>query len=102
MARPERPVAGTYLAYPRAWVHTPGPAIQAARGRRRAAIVARRLGVNGQVTGAWTAGYYWPSATLREFIAVFLSYKVVNLGICALIVVLPFAYIGAESLRGHW
>jgi uncharacterized SAM-binding protein YcdF (DUF218 family) len=68
----------------------------------RAAIIARRLGVNGQVTGARTAGYYWPSATLREFIAVFLSYKVVNLGICALIVVLPLAYIGVESLRGHW
>src|SRR3984885_4636066 len=68
----------------------------------RAAIIARRLGVNGQVTGARTAGYYWPSATLREFIAVFLSYKVVNLGICALIVALPLAYVGVESLRGHW
>jgi uncharacterized SAM-binding protein YcdF (DUF218 family) len=68
----------------------------------RAAILARRLGVNGQVTGARTAGYYWPSATLREFIAVFLTYKVVNLGICALIVVLPLAYIGVESIRGHW
>jgi uncharacterized SAM-binding protein YcdF (DUF218 family) len=68
----------------------------------RAAIIARRLGVNGQVTGARTAGYYWPSATLREFIAVFLSYKVVNLGICALIAVLPLAYIGVEAIRGHW
>jgi uncharacterized SAM-binding protein YcdF (DUF218 family) len=68
----------------------------------RAAIIARRLRVNGQVTGARTAGYYWPSATLREFIAVFLSYKVVNLGICALIIVLPLAYIGVESIRGHW
>src|ERR1700733_4619876 len=68
----------------------------------RAAIIARRLGVNGQVTGARTAVYYWPSATLREFIAVFLSYKVVNLGICALIVALPLAYVGVESLRGHW
>jgi uncharacterized SAM-binding protein YcdF (DUF218 family) len=68
----------------------------------RAAVIARRLGVNGQVTGARTAGYYWPSATLREFIAVFLSYKVVNLAICALIIVLPLAYIGVESIRGHW
>ena len=58
----------------------------------RAAIVARRLGVNGQVTGARTAGYYWPSAMLREFAAVFLSYKVVNFGICALIVALPLAF----------
>jgi uncharacterized SAM-binding protein YcdF (DUF218 family) len=58
----------------------------------RAAIVARRLGVNGQVTGARTAGYYWPSAMLREFAAVFLSYKVINFGICALIVALPLAF----------
>jgi uncharacterized SAM-binding protein YcdF (DUF218 family) len=68
----------------------------------RAAIIARRLDVNGQVTGARTAGYYWPSAMLREFIAVFLSYKMVNLSICALIVVLPSAYIGVEIIRGHW
>jgi uncharacterized SAM-binding protein YcdF (DUF218 family) len=58
----------------------------------RAAILARRLGVNGQVTGARTASYYWPSAMLREFAAVFLSYKVANLGICALIVALPLAF----------
>jgi uncharacterized SAM-binding protein YcdF (DUF218 family) len=57
----------------------------------RTAIVARRLGVNGQVTGARTAGYYWPSAMLREFAAVFLSYKTVNFGICALIVAVPLA-----------
>src|SRR6266699_5139260 len=57
----------------------------------RAAIVARRLGVSGQVTGARTAGYYWPSAMLREFAAVFLSYKAVNFSICALIVALPLA-----------
>ena len=63
----------------------------------RAAIIARRVGVNGQVTGAPTAAYYWPSAVLREFAAVFLSYKVVNFGICALIVVLPLAY---DAVRG--
>jgi len=39
---------------------------------------------------------------LREFIAVFLSYKVVNLAICALIVMLALAYIGVEVIRGHW
>jgi uncharacterized SAM-binding protein YcdF (DUF218 family) len=58
----------------------------------RAAIIARRTGVNGQVTGARTAGYYWPSAMLREFAAVFLTYRVVNGAICALIVVVPLAY----------
>jgi uncharacterized SAM-binding protein YcdF (DUF218 family) len=58
----------------------------------RAAIIARRTGVNGQVTGARTAGYYWPSATLREFAAVFLTYRMVNGAICALIVAVPLAY----------
>jgi uncharacterized SAM-binding protein YcdF (DUF218 family) len=58
----------------------------------RAAILARRVGVNGQVTGAPTAGYYWPTAIIREFAAVFLSYKLINAGVCALIIVLPLAY----------
>jgi uncharacterized SAM-binding protein YcdF (DUF218 family) len=51
----------------------------------RAAITARRTGVNGQVVGSRTAAYFWPSATIREFAAVFLSHKVVNLGICLLL-----------------
>jgi uncharacterized SAM-binding protein YcdF (DUF218 family) len=63
----------------------------------RAAIIARRVGVNGQVTGAPTAGYYWPSAMLREFAAVFWSYRAVNFGVCALIVLLPLAY---AAVRG--
>lgn len=58
----------------------------------RAAIIARRLGIDGQATGARTAAYYWPGAMLREFAAVLLSYKLVNAGVCALIVVLPLAY----------
>jgi uncharacterized SAM-binding protein YcdF (DUF218 family) len=58
----------------------------------RAAILARRLGINGQATGARTGGYYWPSAILREFAAVFLSYKAVNFCICALIVACPLAF----------
>jgi uncharacterized SAM-binding protein YcdF (DUF218 family) len=58
----------------------------------RAAIIARRLRVNGQVTGARTAGYYWPTAMLREFAAVFLSYKLVNFAICVLIVAVPLGY----------
>jgi hypothetical protein len=51
----------------------------------RAAITARRAGVNGEVVGSPTAAYFWPSATIREFAAVFLSHKVVNLGICFLL-----------------
>jgi uncharacterized SAM-binding protein YcdF (DUF218 family) len=63
----------------------------------RAAIIARRLGINGQVTGAPTAAYYWPGAMLREFAAVFLSYKIVNFGVCALVAALPLAY---TAVRG--
>jgi uncharacterized SAM-binding protein YcdF (DUF218 family) len=58
----------------------------------RAAIIARRAGVRGQVASARTAVYYWPNAMLREFAAVFLSHKLLNLGVCALIVALPVAY----------
>lgn len=54
----------------------------------RAALMARKAGVNGQVVGSPTAAYFWPSATIREFVAVFLEYRVVNLGICAALVVL--------------
>jgi len=55
----------------------------------RAAMTARRIGVRGQVTGARTAGYYWPGATLREFAAVFMSYKGVNGTICLLLAAVP-------------
>ncbi|WP_406059649.1 YdcF family protein [Streptomyces sp. NBC_01077] len=54
----------------------------------RAAILARRAGVNGQVVGSPTAAYFWPSATIREFAAVFLQYKVVNLGILLTLILL--------------
>lgn len=52
----------------------------------RAALMARRAGVNGQVVGSPTAAYFWPSATIREFAAIFLDHKVVNLGVCVLLV----------------
>lgn len=62
----------------------------------RAALLARRLGIRGQVTGARVAGYYRPSALLREFAAIFLRYRVINLGICALLVAGP---VGAAALH---
>jgi len=64
----------------------------------RAAMLARRLRVNGQATGARTAGYYWPSATIREFGAVFLTYKWINLSVCSMIVIVPLV---VEYLRPH-
>ncbi|MBT2447808.1 YdcF family protein [Streptomyces sp. ISL-43] len=54
----------------------------------RAAMTARKAGVNGQVLGSPTAKYFWPSATIREFVAVFWEHKIVNLGICGGIVAL--------------
>ncbi len=59
----------------------------------RAAIIARRAGLRGQVTGARTAGYYWPSAMLREFGAVFLRYRAANLAICAMLAFVPVAHM---------
>lgn len=35
----------------------------------RAATLMRRLGLAGHAVGAPTAGYFWPSATIREFVA---------------------------------
>ncbi|MEV4425479.1 YdcF family protein [Streptomyces sp. NPDC049602] len=56
----------------------------------RAALMARRAGLDGHVVGSPTAAYFWPSATIREFAAVFLQYKVVNLGICLMLILLGF------------
>jgi uncharacterized SAM-binding protein YcdF (DUF218 family) len=53
----------------------------------RAAIIARRLGIGGQVTGAPAPGYSWPGGVVREFAAVFVRYKVVTFGVCVLIIV---------------
>ncbi|MFD6248788.1 YdcF family protein [Streptomyces roseolus] len=52
----------------------------------RAALMARKAGVDAQVVGSPTAAYFWPSATLREFAAVFLEYRAVNLTVCAALV----------------
>ena len=51
----------------------------------RAAITARRAAVDGHVIGSPTAAYFWPTATIREFAAVFLQHKAVNLGTCVLL-----------------
>lgn len=49
----------------------------------RAALIARDLDVPAQVVGSPTAAYFLPSATIREFIAVFVRYWKWNLPICA-------------------
>ncbi|WP_405406637.1 YdcF family protein [Streptomyces sp. NBC_01104] len=52
----------------------------------RAAVTARRTGVRGHVVGSPTAAYFWPSAMIREFVAIFLTYWRTNLAICLLLV----------------
>ncbi|GAA3149225.1 uncharacterized SAM-binding protein YcdF (DUF218 family) [Kribbella aluminosa] len=54
----------------------------------RAALTARKAKVNGQVVGSPTAAYYWPTATIREFIAVLASHPYLNGTICLLITAL--------------
>ncbi|KQW00005.1 YdcF family protein [Streptomyces sp. Root369] len=56
----------------------------------RAALTARRTGANGQVIGSPTAAYFWPTATIREFAAIFLHYRAVNLGSCVLLALIGF------------
>jgi len=52
----------------------------------RAALLARRAKVDGQVVGARTAWYFWSGALVREFVAVLLEHRVFNGLICGLIV----------------
>jgi len=52
----------------------------------RAALIARRAKVSGQVIGSPTAWYFWPSATIREFVAILVDHKYKNLVFCGLIV----------------
>jgi uncharacterized SAM-binding protein YcdF (DUF218 family) len=64
----------------------------------RAALIARSLGIDGQVAGAPVARYFQPSALLREFAAVFLRYRLVNLAICAFLVAAPVSAVALEQL----
>lgn len=57
----------------------------------RAAMFTRRAGLRAHVTGARTAGYFIPSAFLREFIAILATYRWINLGFCAALVAVPLA-----------
>ncbi|MFD8064588.1 YdcF family protein [Streptomyces parvulus] len=51
----------------------------------RAAITARRTGVRGHVIGAPTAAYFWPSAMIREFVALLVAYRRTNAALFLLV-----------------
>ncbi|MBO0803634.1 MAG: YdcF family protein [Nocardiopsaceae bacterium] len=55
----------------------------------RTARLTRRLKLNASVIGSRTALYFWPSAIIREFVAVFLSYRITNIIICGLLFIPP-------------
>jgi uncharacterized SAM-binding protein YcdF (DUF218 family) len=55
----------------------------------RTAILARRLNLDAEVTGARTAFYYLPSAVFREFVAVLVAYRWTNVLACLALVALP-------------
>lgn len=51
----------------------------------RAAIIMRKAHIKGYTVGCKTARYYWPSATVREFLAILLEHSRVNLAIIVLL-----------------
>ena len=63
----------------------------------RAAVLARRLGVPAQAAGAPTAGYYWPSAMIREYLAILFSHRLLNL-ILLLVVAVPLPLLILRSM----
>ncbi len=56
----------------------------------RAAIIMRKAGIPGYTVGCRTARYYWPSATVREFLAILLEHSRVNL-VLLILLALPTA-----------
>lgn len=63
----------------------------------RAALLMRRAGLRGYTVGAPTARYYWPSATVREFLAIIRDHLVLNVVICALLSI-PLAVFAVSRL----
>lgn len=67
----------------------------------RAAILARKLGIPAQAAGAPTAGYYWPSAMIREFIAILAERPVLH-SVIAACVALPVPLLVAGARLFMW
>ncbi|WP_235215525.1 YdcF family protein [Phaeacidiphilus oryzae] len=51
----------------------------------RAALTARRVRIRSEVVGSPTARYFWPSAVIREFVAIVMAKKGLNLLVCGLL-----------------
>ncbi|QBS43817.1 YdcF family protein [Nocardia sp. CS682] len=69
----------------------------------RTAILARRLDLDAEVTGSRTAFYYLPSAILREFAAIVVAYKWINVLTCAALMALPvLALLLTRDMPHHY
>lgn len=53
----------------------------------RAALLMRQAGLQGYSVGSPTARYFWPSATVREFFAVLIAHRWLNLAFLAVLCV---------------
>lgn len=60
----------------------------------RAATLTRAVGLNARVVGSRTARYYFPSALLREFVAIMASHKVFHLVTLGVLLVGYLAVLG--------
>jgi uncharacterized SAM-binding protein YcdF (DUF218 family) len=58
----------------------------------RAALLMRRLGIPGYSLGSPTANYYWPSATIREYVAILRDSLVLNV-VCLVLACVPLAVL---------
>lgn len=89
------------LAFSRELMHSPDSPVTVVTSSYhvfRAAMFTRRAGLRAHVTGAKTAGYFVPSAFLREFIAILVTYKWLNAAFCAALLTLPAAVVVVSLL----
>jgi uncharacterized SAM-binding protein YcdF (DUF218 family) len=63
----------------------------------RAATMMRKAGLRGQAVGSPTAGYYWPNATIREYVALLRDHLVLN-AVCLAVLCVPMAFLAYAQL----
>ncbi|UEJ81561.1 YdcF family protein [Brachybacterium halotolerans subsp. kimchii] len=78
----------------------PGLTVTSSYHVLRTAALARRVGLDAQVAPARTAGYFWPSAFLREVVALVARHKILHVLVAAIVSVplpllIAFAVINA-------
>ncbi|MBK0330577.1 YdcF family protein [Brachybacterium sp. MASK1Z-5] len=78
----------------------PGLTVTSSYHVLRTAALARRVGLDAQVAPARTAGYFWPSAFLREVVALVARHKILHVLVAAIVsvplpLVIAFAVINA-------